>query len=155
MKVTFFRLNKWQKANKNADSYLLKCQPRGSSSSKFLGSLSTKCILRVLRSGKQSLDLGAVVGVSHEVGQLLAHVVFAQLVDLVKRIPELLFDWLGSAVIEFDSADSEGVQDTHGGLETLVAFEVSQLASLGHDVNVDAWLSTHIEELIAVLFIFM
>ena len=104
---------------------------------------------------KESLNLGTIVWISNEVWKLLAHLWLSKLKDSIERSPELFLKWLRRVVVEFDCTDSEGIKHTHGGLESFMSFKMGQLASLCHDVNVYAWLSGHVKELLAGISILL
>ena len=104
---------------------------------------------------EQGLDLGAIVWIGYEVGQLLAHLRFRQLEHSIEGSPELFLKGLCRAVVEFNGSNAKGVEHSHGGLETFVTFEMGHFAGLGHDVYIDAGLAGHVQELLAVVSVLL
>ena len=96
-------------------------------------------------SGEKGINLGAVVGVSDEVGKFALHLSLGQLVDAIELFPEEFFSGHGSLVREIDGTEAHGVKNAHSGLEASVILEVVKVAAASLDVNVEAGSSGHID----------
>lgn len=80
-----------------------------------------------------------------------AHVSLSQLHEAIDLLPELLLSRHGSQHVNIDVAKAHSIEDTHGGLEALVALKMSQLASLGESENAESRHVGHADELLELL----
>jgi len=104
----------------------------------------------------EGLNSSTVGGVSHEVGELLSHGLFGELIDNIKLVPEGLFVGLsGSVRVEFNLAKLDGVHHTEGGLEARVGGDVLDLSSACHDVERVRRVSSHANKLVEGVEIFL
>jgi len=104
----------------------------------------------------EGLNSSTVGGVSHEVGELLSHGLFGELIDNIKLVPEGLFvGFSGSVRVEFNLAKLDGVHHTEGGLEARVGGDVLDLSSACHDVERVRRVSSHANKLVEGVEIFL
>ena len=87
---------------------------------------------------QQGLNSSAVVRVNSEHIEVFFQTRLAQLVQSVKLLPELVFEWLSRLVVELDVVEAESSHNSFGRLEAFIVFEVVELAILCEDPDVDA-----------------
>jgi len=104
--------------------------------------------------GKNGLNLGLVVGVGDEQGQVSLHVSFVQVKHTVELLPELFLEGCGGTFVELNGVEAEGAHNSHGGLEASIVLHVVELAGAGHDVNIEGGGAVHANELAESISVF-
>lgn len=102
----------------------------------------------LLLSAEESLNLGTVAVVNHELWELLAHLSLVELEHVVELVPELLLSWGSSGVSPLDLVHAEALEHAAGSLISLIGLHVAELALADQDEQVEGWGAGQTNELI-------
>lgn len=104
---------------------------------------------------EKSLNLGLVVGVGDNVGELLSHLFLGQVVDDIELFPELLFYGHGGAFVEFNKADTEELKNAYSCLVAFVVLKVLEVTLFAKNVSGKGRGSGQTDELLEVSGVFL